>query len=195
MSGGGGVPIHHEGGHSKEQKVIGLIIAIIAVVLSIATVLCKKAEIEEVICKIETSNTWAQYQAKKIRQSFLELTMDEMNVNKVVAAPEQQTKMTALADKYTKTIDRYKEEQDEIKTKAETFTHEGHLVGKQAKFYNFAEILLQISIIMCSITLLTESSIYSRAGIVLAILGSILTAYGFFSNPTWIEIFHHTASH
>lgn len=187
MSGGGGVPVHPDS-HNKTHKIIGLTIAIFAVILSIATALCKKAEVEEVICKVESSNSWAHYQAKKLRQSFMEVSAEQLGLNKATVPQDKQDKVNALLKKYSDNAERYKGELEEISHKAKEAEHEEKLVAHRAKLYSFSEILLQISIILCSITLLTESTIYTKFGVGLAIAGAAMTAYAFFSNPAWHEI-------
>src|SRR5947209_12373298 len=58
---------HIEHAHHQGEKGIGLTMAVVAVLLAIATLLSHRAHTEEVVLKGDANDQWAYYQAKNIR--------------------------------------------------------------------------------------------------------------------------------
>jgi hypothetical protein len=52
--------------------------------------------------------------------------------------------------------------------------------ARKASILDIAEIALQVSIVMCSITVLTEIMIFVRMGVVSALVGVIIALYAAF---------------
>ena len=77
----------------------------------------------------------------------------------------------------------YKKENDEILKDADTTKAEAALAGKKNDAFDRAEIALQVAVVLCSLTLLTGSAIFSQAGVALAALGVVLAGMAFFQKP------------
>src|SRR5205807_3073898 len=58
---------HIEHAHHQGERSIGLTMAIVAVLLAMATLLSHRAHTEEVVLKGDANDQWAYYQAKNIR--------------------------------------------------------------------------------------------------------------------------------
>jgi len=61
--------IHHEseGEHDPRGQQVGVLAAVLAVLLAIVTILSHRAHTEGVLLKTEANDTWAFYQAKRIK--------------------------------------------------------------------------------------------------------------------------------
>src|SRR5579871_5094619 len=66
----------NEGGESL--KSISLAISILAVLVAMVTVLGHRSHTEAVLMQSKAADQWAEYQAKKIRDENLQVTVDQM---------------------------------------------------------------------------------------------------------------------
>ena len=150
--------------------------AILAVLVATVSLLGHRAHTEELLHQTEATDKWAYYQAKDIRRHAYELFLDEMSVF-TVQAGEQSAK---VREKYEKEAERYKDEQKDIEADAKKAEDDVKLEGKRADHYDLGEVLLEASLVICSITLLTRNKLYWMMGVVLAVIGIAIGATGFF---------------
>ena len=133
--------------HIKEpfdRKVAGTMAAL-AAVLAIVSVLGHMANTEEIVQQQKASDQWAFYQAKSIRRYESEIARDVLAAAK---APK--------ADEYEKNFKRYEKETDEIQKQAKEFEAESHVKGQQSLRYEYAEVFLEVAIVLASIAILTK---------------------------------------
>ena len=190
-----GVP-HHAA--NAEQKKIGIAIAIIAVVVAVVTALANN-EANKMIVKevqasnkeVKASNGFAWYQAKRQRSYLNDLEIKRIDFELAGSANEAQRKLlegqkTKLSAKNTE----YEAEGKVIIADAEanrvsaetdrtTATNAAH---KHHRF-EYAEILLHISVVLCSLTLLTDQRLFYRLGLAATVGGVILTLAAFNIKP------------
>ena len=134
---------HHPAAHDKAGKFIGLQTAVIAMLLSIVTIMSHRAHTDTIIYGNESSNEWSHYQAKRIRAYQV-----EMNATMVkLLAPSNPEVTKALTD-YTKQSEKYKSELEEIKTNAEEKAKEEEIIHHKASFYDLAEGILEVAMIL-----------------------------------------------
>ncbi len=152
-----------EHAHHSGQKGIGLTTSIVAVLLAIATLLGHRSHTEEVVLRTEANDQWAYYQAKKIRSHVYEadaqLARLSGDAGKDVAAD-----MTKKSAKYDK-------DAEEIQNKANELDGEQKLVTRRANYFDLSELFLEVSIIFCSIALLTEMKVFWKVSFVTTIAG------------------------
>lgn len=103
---------HGHGAHGgEENKKVALIIAVLALCLSVAEILGQKAQTQTLQSNIEASNLWAFFQAKTIRKTVLETAADEMEVMIDDATPAALRKrMDERTKKWRATAQRYETE-------------------------------------------------------------------------------------
>ena len=75
---------------------------------------------------------------------------------------------------------RYREEKKEIETEAKKLELERDLYRSKLPYFEYAEVLLQISIVMASISILASSGFLFSIALSFAVLGTALTVNGFF---------------
>lgn len=159
-----------EGGESLRSISLG--ISILAVLVAMVTVLGHRSHTEAVLMQTRAADQWNEYQAKKIRMDNLSVDMDllALQPSKDPAAVAAKTKeYQAHIDKWTKELT---EEQD----KAHDFEREvAHAEAKAAR-YDLGEALLQIAVVLCSITLFTRNRAYFLLGLALG-AGGIVVAF------------------
>ena len=151
------------------DRKVGLLISMIAVVLAIVAALGNKADNDEIINRVNASNTWAYYQAKKIRGTQTELSRDLVSL-----IPASTPNAAKLLQKYEENLVRYQSEQNEISEKAKSYEKEAEHSEHKGNWFDIAEVLLQISLVMCSVTILTRQSLFFKMGLAFATSGALL---------------------
>jgi hypothetical protein len=159
-----------EGGESL--KVISLGISILAVLVAMVTVLGHRSHTEAVLMQSKAGDQWNEYQAKKIR-------MDNLSVDVDLLALQPSNDSAAVAAKtkeYQAHIEKWKSDLVEEDEKAREFEREVTHAEAQAARYDLGEALLQIAVVLCSITLFTRKRAYFLFGLSLGIAGLIVAA-------------------
>ena len=169
---------------SKEDKRVGIKIAIIAVIMAIVSSYGKNAANDMIINEVKASNGYAWYQAKRIRGAMNDQAIAQIDLD-LLGQPNdaQREAMGKLKKKLQEKNAEYKKENDDILKEADTTKAEAALAGKKNDAFDRAEIALQVAVVLCSLTLLTGSAIFSQAGVGLAALGVVLAGMAFFQKP------------
>ena len=162
---------------------VALATAIFAVVLAIASLGEKNAMKEMILAQQQASDSWAFYQAKALRehqyrtQKFrLEVDLAERGPGMKPAVRQKfETLLTTFADEEK----RYNAEKKEIEQEAKKLEHERDVNRAKDPYFDFAEALLQIAIVMSSIAILSNSRSVFFFSLVLAVLGALLTINGY----------------
>ena len=163
-------------------------IAIFAMVLAICGLGGSNAGKEALNNNVLASNYFNFFQAKNMRQASLMLAADELEYGWLVdpAIPDAAKQaMRAKLDQYKKTIARYESEPDTREGKKELLVraqeHEklrDHAL-KQDPYFDYAEALLQIAIVLISVAIIANVVWLSFLGGALGIVGVLLTINGF----------------
>jgi Domain of unknown function (DUF4337) len=169
---------------SKEDKRVGIKIAIIAVIMAIVSSYGKNAANDMIINEVKASNGYAWYQAKRIRGALNDQASSQIELDLLGTPTDgQREAMGKLKKKLQEKNAEYKKENDEILKEADTTKAEAALAGKKNDAFDRAEIALQVAVVLCSLTLLTGSAVFSQAGVALAALGVVLAGMAFFQKP------------
>ncbi|MBI5801997.1 MAG: DUF4337 domain-containing protein [Verrucomicrobia bacterium] len=169
---------------SKEDKRVGIKIAIIAVIMAIVSSYGKNAANDMIINEVKASNGYAWFQAKRIRGALNDQAIAQIDLDLLGHPTDAQREaMGKLRKKLQEKNAEYKKENDDILKEADTTKAEAALAGKKNDAFDRAEIALQVAVVLCSLTLLTGSAIFSRAGVGLAALGVVLAGMAFFQKP------------
>jgi hypothetical protein len=91
----------------------------------------------------------------------------------------EKEKANALRGKYQEDAERYEKEKNETSDQAKELEAERDLAGRREDRYDAAEVILEIALIVCSLTLLTKKRIFWFSGIVLGLVGLAVTGSGF----------------
>jgi hypothetical protein len=156
------------GHHNPNLAPVSLTMAVLAVLVAVASLLGHRAHTEEVVLQALASDQWAYYQAKNIRQHEDELFVAMNNAGTTADVRE----------KYTQEGERYKKDKDEIQEKARDLEKEVAQERRRADRYDLAEVFLEIGLVITSITLLSGRRIFWHLGIVLAVVGVVVAVMG-----------------
>jgi hypothetical protein len=154
---------------------VAVTMSILAVLVAIATLLGHRAGIEELIFQTQATDHWAYFQAKNIRLHEMQSVADILGA----LTPVEKEKTAALRDKYLKEVERYEKEKDQISEQAKELEKERDLVGRKEDRFDAGEVILEIGLIICSLTLLTNKKIFWFSGIALGAIGFCVMLTGF----------------
>jgi Domain of unknown function (DUF4337) len=147
---------------------------VLAVFVAVVSLLGHRAHTEEVVLQAKSSDQWAFYQAKNIRQHEDELFADLTTA----VASKDASAMDKFRDKSSQEADRYKHEKADIQDEARKLEGEVAMERNRADRYDLAEVFLEIGLVITSITLLSGRRIFWQLGILLSVIGMVIAVTG-----------------
>jgi hypothetical protein len=161
----------NEGG-GESLKNISLAISILAVLVAMVTVMGHRTHTEAVLMQSRAGDQWNEYQAKKIRMDNLSVTVDLL-----ATQPSTNPAITATKrEEYKTHIEKWKQDLAEEQAKAQEFEAEVQHAEHQANRYDLGEALLQIAVVLSSITLFTRKRTYFFLGLTFGAVGVVVAA-------------------
>src|SRR6266513_3217976 len=186
-----------EKAESRFGRRVALVTAVYAVLLAIAGLGGSNATKEMLLAQQQSSDQWAFYQAKVIREH--QYRGQKMLLEANLAEPTslkgaERAKYEALAAKFGEEEKRYNAEKKDIEKDAKKLEHVRDRHRNRDPYFDFAEVFLQIAIVTASVAILSTSRPMFGFSLVLAVIGAVLTANGFTQVFT-LPFLHHGASH
>jgi hypothetical protein len=184
----------HERGEKTFSRRVALTTAIYAIVLSIAALGGNNAVKEMLLSQQQSSDQWAFYQAKVIREH--QYRAQKMILETQLAEPStvkgaEREKLAALAAKFAEEEKRYAAEKKDIEKDAKKLEHARDVFRERHPYFEFGEVLLQIAIVSASVSILSTSRQMFWFSLVLAVLGAGLAANGYTHLFTLPFLHHH----
>ena len=164
---------HHGESHDNFGKIIGIQTALLAMVLSVFSILSHQTNTESIILVNESSNQWSHYQAKRIREYQVELNTTLIRL----MAPDNPLTAKTISQ-YSKQEEKYKQDLDEIKTEADKTVDEGKLAHKKTGYFELAEGILEIAMILSSLYFLSHKKLFPLLGLIMGLAGGIIGVLG-----------------
>ena len=154
----------------ESLKFISLAISILAVMVAMVTVIGHRTHTEAVLMQSRAGDQWNEYQAKKIRMENLSVTVDLL----ALQSNNEPGAVAAKTKEYQAHIAKWKDELTEEQSKAREFEAEVGLAERRASRYDLGEALLQIAVVLCSVTLFTRNRRYFFLGLGLGVCGVLV---------------------
>lgn len=159
------------GAHEETMRPVAFTMSVLAVLVAITTVLGHRTHTEAVLFQNKATDQWNEYQAKKIRSYNTSLASDMLSAITVGDKEKAGKIAKSYADHQAKWNDDLNEEQEKAKGLEEKVEH----AEARADRFDLGEALLEIGLVVTSVTLLTKSRIYWYFGMLFA-AGGILSA-------------------
>lgn len=170
----------------KQRAAVG--IAILAMLLAITGLGGANAAKEATNNNIYAANLYAFFQAKNIRQTDFSLAADAIELaflQQPALTVEAKAALKSKAEAYRKTAARYESEPETNEGKKELIAraraHEAkrdHAL-KQDPYFDYAEALLQIAIVLISVSIVATLPWLAIAGGAVGLVGTLLMINGF----------------
>src|ERR1700738_423963 len=161
---------------AESLRSISLGISILAVLVAMVTVLGHRTHTEAVLMQSRAGDQWNEYQAKKIRMDNLSVYVDLL----ALQPSNDPLAVTAKTKEYQAHIDKWKTDLAEEQEKAREFESEVTRAEAKAARYDLGEALLQIAVVLCSITLFTRKRAYFLLGLGLGAGGIVVALSALF---------------
>jgi len=156
----------HAAGDSGLRPV-AFTMSLLAVLVAVTTVLGHRTHTEAVLMQNKATDKWNEYQAHKIRSNNTALVSDLLSVV-TIADKEAANKIAkSYADHQVKWADDLKKSMDEATALEAEVLH----AEKRADRFDLSEAMLEIGLVITSVTLLTRNRRYWFLGMVFSILG------------------------
>ena len=167
----------------KFTKRVALVTAIFAVVLAITSLGGNNAMKEMLLAQQQASDQWAFYQAKAIREHLyrsqkLRLEIDLIERGSLMKSDVKE-RVEGMLKKLTDEEARYNIEKKEIEEEAKKLEHERDVNRGKDPYFDYGEVLLQIAIVLASVSILSGSRPVFYFALTGAILGALFSLNGF----------------
>jgi Domain of unknown function (DUF4337) len=161
--------------HYPQLIPVSVTMSVLAVMVAVVTLIGHRTHTEGVIAQIKASDTWAEYQAKNIRSHNYTMLAEFISV----MPTKDPGNAAKLRENFRQQSERYGGEKDELQAKARELENEVALDRRKANRFDFGEVLIQVSLIITSITLLTRRRPFWYLGIAIGLAGIIGASTGY----------------
>ena len=132
----------------------------------------------------QSSDQWAHFQAKSIRESEYHIQKLRLELDLAERAASMSAAVRTRAEKLLATFageeERYRKEKAEIELQARDLEKKRDLNVRKDPYYDLAEVMLQIAIVMASVAMLSRSKPVYWFSLSLAAIGILISLNGFF---------------
>jgi len=174
--------------HDRMMRPVALTMTILAVLVAVVTVLGHRTHTDAILNQTRAAveqnraaDEWAFYQAHKIRANDTELISDLMSVVTIANKDEAKKKAKGYADhqqKWAADLKEAEEKARETEKKVSEFEEKVEGAEGRANHFDLGEVLLEIGLVITSITLLTHKRIYWYMGMGFSVVGIVATVMG-----------------
>lgn len=166
---------HEHAAHDRSLHPVSFTISVLAVLVAIVTVLGHRTHTEAVLFQAKASDQWNLYQAKKIRQYNTQLTADLLAALQV----RDQTVANKVTDSYKSHLAKWDQDLADSEEQAKGLQEKVEKAERKADRFDLGEALLEIGLVITSITLLTRQRGYWYLGMTFGLAGLVAASLGF----------------
>lgn len=158
--------------HDASMRPVAFTMSVLAVLVAIVTVVGHRAHESAVLNQNRATDEWNYYQAHKIRSNDTALAEDLLGVVSVANSDAAAKIVKAYADHEAK----WTQDLDESQRRAEALEAQVEKEEVRGSRFDLAEVLLEIGLVITSVTLLTRTRIYWYFGIAFSVAGILAAA-------------------
>jgi uncharacterized membrane protein YeiB len=166
---------NQEHGSESGLKHVSFSMSLLAVLLAMTAVMGHRTHTEAVLQQARASDQWNLYQARKMRAFNAKSVADVLT-----ALHANSEDVSKLAEKQSTYAESETDKATEEQNKAKEIEEKVELAERKAERFDLGEALLQIGVIITSITLLTRKQIYWHLGTLFGVGGIVAAALAFF---------------
>ncbi|BBF93182.1 DUF4337 domain-containing protein [Blastochloris tepida] len=178
-----------EKAEDRFKRRCAVLISIFAMLLAITSLGGQNAAKEATMNNIMAANYFSFYQAKNIRQTDLNIAANEFELawaSNPALSDDAKAALAAKAADYRRTAARYESEPEtgegkkELMAKAREHEAVRDRAMQQDPYFDYAEALLQIAIVLISVAIVAEVGQLAWLGGLLGLIGGVLMLNGYF---------------
>jgi Domain of unknown function (DUF4337) len=178
----------HAAHAAHSNRGVALVIAILALFLSLSEMLGKSAQTEAISANVEASNLWSFFQAKTVRQTMLRTSSEELKITaEATSDPATRAAMEKQVEAWQKTVARYETEPEthegrkELADRAKAVEESRNTFLAKYHAYEIASAAFQIGIVLASAAVITEMVILVWLAGFLGLSGLAVMGLGLFA--------------
>jgi hypothetical protein len=174
--------------HAKSLRPVALTMTVLAVLVAVVTVLGHRTHTEAILNQTRAaveqnraSDQWAYYQAHKIRDHATQLAANELSVLAIADKDKAKKLASGYADDQAKWKNDLKDEQDKAQAFEDKVKQAEEKVDEaeaRADRFDLGEALLEIGLVITSVTLLTRTRAYWYIGLGFSVIGIVAAVMG-----------------
>jgi hypothetical protein len=153
------------------ERVIGLTMAVVAALLAATTLVGHRLHTEETVAQTKSADGWAYFQAKNGRYHLY--ATDAELAGLLVGEKGQE-----VAERWKRKAEDERREAEEVRKENELRDRETEATARRATYFDVAEICLEVSLVLCSIALLTGALLFWRLSFVGTVIALVTVAVG-----------------
>lgn len=166
----------HQGNSDARLRPVSVTMSILAVLVAVVSLMGARIHADAMLAETRATDQWSQYQAKAIRERSYEVFLDQLTVFAVQDAAHA----VEVKAKYAKEITRYTGEMKDIQTQATATQNDVDKLERRSNWFDIGEVLLETSLVVCSITILTQKRMYWYLGLTFGGSGFLIALIGLF---------------
>ncbi|MBZ5590675.1 MAG: DUF4337 domain-containing protein [Acidobacteriia bacterium] len=148
---------------------VGILAAVLAVALAIATIASHRAHTAGVILRTEANDHWAFYQSQRIKLHNAELGEE------LISALGSKNEGTDHAlERFRSEKAHYEGESNIAREEARKKVKEGDAVEERALRYDFGEGLLEIALVLTSLYFISRKMLFPIIGVIAGVAGLVI---------------------
>lgn len=160
--------------HDSSLRPVALTMTVLAVLVAVVTVLGHRTHTEAVLDQNKATDTWGEFQAQNIRSWDADLSLNLMKDLELKDKDDAKKN----ADEYRKRQANWAEKMADEFKEAKALEAEVKLAEAKADRFDLGEALLEIGLVITSVTLLTRKRAYWYVGIVFSLCGIVSAVFG-----------------
>jgi hypothetical protein len=166
---------HEHAARDRSLRPVSFTMSVLAVLVAIVTVLGHRSHTEAVLSQARASDQWNFYQARRLRQYDTQLTMDLLGTMPL----RDPSSASKVLDGYKSHMQKWDQDLAETENTAREKEADVRTAERRADRFDLGEALLEIGLVVTSITLLTRQRGYWYMGMGFGVAGLIVAAIGF----------------
>jgi hypothetical protein len=172
------IPSAEEHPHATDgfAKAVSVMVAVIGVVLAVATITSHRAHTAAVIERTKANDQWSFYEAKKMREHLMEVGAGLAGVMTSTDAAKAQT----LAAQFAKNSQRYAKEAEDVQTEARSYEDASAHEEDRALRLDLGEGFLELAMVLSSLYFLSKRKFFPALGAAAAAVGVAVSAASWF---------------
>jgi uncharacterized protein DUF4337 len=153
--------------HDRSLQLPTFTMAVLAVLVAVVSLLGHRSNTEEILLQSRAADTWAEFQAKSIRQSGYKQLASVIDAFELRGSQKaEQTKA-----QFEQESERYDKEKEVLQEQARKLEEEVQVEQRRGDRFDLGEALLEIALVITSITLLTKRRVFWQFGLFLGVVG------------------------
>lgn len=173
--------------HSAFDRKVAVTVAIIAAVLAGVAMLGHRKHNDTLIHKtvkgqleVKETNTWAQYQSKRLRQqmNILQIqTLSRLPREKGSEPDPDVAKLKAEVARYDTELADLKKQAEGVQAEVKQAAAAAEYAHHQADWLDYAHLCVELGVVVCSLGILTKRKLFWLGGVTVTVVGIGLAGY------------------